>query len=128
MVNIKQEFIICSAIWIKDFKSYDDNPINISTGLVVSGRRHNNCFATFKLINPDFNFTKDNIVCGFITNTNKFLNREEAFVVAQNNNQLLIPDLHKKAFEINLGIELPKDSKPILTSEDLFIFDENEKI
>lgn len=59
-MDIRQEFIICSAIWIKDSKSYEDNPINISTGLVVSGRRNNNCFSTFKLINPNFNFTKDN--------------------------------------------------------------------
>lgn len=126
-MDIRQEFIICSAIWIKDSKSYKDNPINISIGLVIAGRRHNNCFSTFKLINPDFNFTKEDVICGFITNTNRFLNREEAFVVAQNNNQLLIPDLHKKAHEIKLlGIDFPKDSKPILTSEDLFILDETE--
>lgn len=123
----KQEFIICSAVWFKDEYQYSEQPINVGLGFVVCGRRHNNCFQVFNMINKDFTITKENTICGFLTNTNRFVDRKEGFVIAQKQNQLLYPELHNKDIEIRfLNSEKHKLDEPILTSEDLFIYDEKE--
>lgn len=111
-----KEFIICSAIYINDGKKHSDQPKNIKIGYVISGIRHNNCYAVLlsilgnrelfdQYIDSVEHSSKD---MGFITSMNKYVDRKEAFIIAKENNQLLYPKLY--------GTE----QENILTSECLF--------
>lgn len=120
------ERIICSAIHINDGKDYHlnsgDQPINITRGFVVAGRRHGDCYNTIKNLHkfrPDngivpevFSYTaaKD---MGFLTNHNRFVYRKEALKIAYDAGQLINTALHEGKSE--------DDPLFILTSEDLFI-------
>jgi hypothetical protein len=55
--NIKDQYIICAAILFKNGIVYQEQPINVTDGICVSGRRHNNCFTTAFLL-----FGKRNII------------------------------------------------------------------
>ncbi len=101
-----REYIICSAIHIDDNKVHPHKPKNIETGFVVCGRRHHNCYATLCLINPDFEYKANRNEQGFLTNTDRFVNRKEAFQIA------------RCASQLRLKGEWDQDS--ILTSEDLY--------
>lgn len=81
----KKEYIICAAIWFKDDQFHEHQPKNIKTGFVVTGRRHHNCFATcFALNNGVINTNLKSLeqVQGFLTNTDKFVDRVEAVEIA----------------------------------------------
>ena len=41
---MKPEYILCAALYYKDGKVHANQPKNITTGVVVCGRRHNNCY------------------------------------------------------------------------------------
>lgn len=100
---MSKEYILCSAIYFNDGNKHIHQPKNIDTGFVVCGRRHHNCFATFKamgLTKPDRVGRMDEVQ-GFITNSDKFVDREEG---------------GKIAFEAGQTTEL----KRILFSEDLY--------
>lgn len=82
-----KEYIICAAIWFKDGKVHGYQPKNIETGFVVCGRRHHNCFiTTFILfgekITDDYNELKGNAEQGFVTSSNRFLDRDQAAQLA----------------------------------------------
>lgn len=47
---MNKEFILCAAIYINDGKKHSQQPVNIKTGYVICGRRHNNCYQTIKSI------------------------------------------------------------------------------
>lgn len=117
-----KETIICSAIYINDGQVHIDQPTNINEGYIISGRRHNNCYAAvlsiyktifgeegkkrmeemFKTVNHK---QRDQ---GFITSLNRYVDRKEGMVIAKRENQLLNSALHE-------GLE-----DRLLTSEDLF--------
>lgn len=99
-----RENIICSALHINNEKEYVHQPKNIKQGYVVCGRRHHNCYVTLNMIddNPD----RKNIIQGFLTNQDRFVNRKEAFQIARCSMQIK-----------NLG-EWNQDS--ILYSEDIY--------
>ena len=81
-------YILCAAVWYFDNKStYDNQPLNIKYGIVICGRRHSNCYEILKIINS--NFSEFDIVAGFISSNNLFLNREEAAQMGWDANQLL---------------------------------------
>ena len=78
------EFIICAAIRLDD------------TGKIYYGHRHNNCFDA---LNGELSWTmnrqeisKIKETQGFITNLNRFVEREEALIIALANNQVLDKD------------------------------------
>ena len=108
-----KEFIICAANHYDDGKKYDHTPVNIKTGFVVCGRRHCNCVAIFAQMNK-FIHTKENIklqiteVFGFLTNTNRFVTRKEAYKIAFEADQLIGPNRNCPDNDIGL------------TSEDLY--------
>lgn len=82
---MKDEYILCSAIWFKEIGEYKHQPINISIGYVVTGLRHSNCLYTNYILSGK----KDiNSVEGFLTNKNRFVNRTEAAIIAYNANQI----------------------------------------
>jgi hypothetical protein len=88
----KKEYIICSAIHFNDKKIHDHQPINVIEGFIVCGRRHHNCFTTFAQI-VGFPYDDKSIEIlqtekqGFLTNTNRFVNRKEGGEIAFNSGQ-----------------------------------------
>ncbi len=126
-MDIKKEFIICSAVHFDDGIKRNEQPLNIESGIVIGGRRHNNCFFILKELGYLDKVTKENTISGFLTNADRFLNRQEAFVVAKRQGQLLIPNLHEKISDVKIkGLDITTELLPILTSEDLFTYTENE--
>lgn len=98
--QMNKEFIICAAIWINDGLVHEEQPVNIKTGFVIAGRRHGDCYRTIKSITGQsenerygdlFNSMSDEEIrelSGFITSTNRYVNRQEAWKIAKANNQI----------------------------------------
>lgn len=110
MKNNKEEFVICAAIHYRDGQVYQEQPKNIDSGIIIAGRRHNNCFMTLQQLKPDFDVKLiSNSDFGFITSHDNFVTRAEGFKIAQAQNQ----------FWHNIYRE---GEDNILTSEDLYIY------
>ena len=83
------EYIICSAIWFNDSKvDYLHQPKNVNEGFVICGRRHHNCFLTMGFIKGVELKDYKEIVQGFLTNTDRFVDRKEAGKIAFEANQI----------------------------------------
>lgn len=107
----KREFIICSAVHYRDGVVRKQQPVNIESGLVVCGRRHNNCFQTLEeIVGFDITLVKATDM-GFLTSNNEFKTRKEAMIIATKENQIY----HN----------VPYTQGDILTSEDLFLDNDN---
>jgi len=81
------EIIICSAVWYKDLPTMVHLPKNIDVGTVVCGHRHHNCIHTvFTLCKlRSVTFAEDAAgedVQGFLTNTNRFVDRYDGMEIA----------------------------------------------
>lgn len=88
---MKKEFILCAANYYDDGKQYNNGCKNIKTGFVVCGRRHSNCLFIFSKMysirkSLKLQYTEKQ---GFITNTNRWVDRFEALKIARNANQLI---------------------------------------
>jgi len=99
----KGEYIACSAIYYPNNKEYMGQPQNIKSGIVVCGHRHFNC--RIPLVNMFYpNWVEEkklpmdeqprlhvlrNEIQGFLTNTNRFVDREEGREIAINADQIL---------------------------------------
>lgn len=119
--KLREEYILCAAIWYKDGKVYKEQPKNISTGIVVSGRRHNNCFMTLQQLKSDLDTSlikgED---FGFLTSFDRYVDREEGFLIAKEQKQIW-HNLIQHDIKINFGDDnhVPYE-KTLLTSEDLY--------
>ena len=105
------ERILCAAIWYKDLPTSKQMPDNISTGVVVCGRRHGDCIYTTLALSGLRSVSNGENAAGatqqgFITNTNRFVSRQEALIIANNAKQIIY------------SIELDKSVG--LISEDLY--------
>lgn len=85
--NDPDEYIICAAVWFKTGMPAEHQPTNVNQGFVICGRRHHNCFATMKVLTdnnlPLFKtLRRAEQVQGFLTNKNRFVDREEAMKIA----------------------------------------------
>ena len=78
------EKIFAAAVWYQD-KELTTNclPHNIGYGIVLSG------FAHQQVINAMAEVGVKHGVCGFITSHNRFVDREEAMIIARANNQIV---------------------------------------
>lgn len=87
----KPEYIVSAANHYDDGKEHVHTPTNISSGFVVTGHRHHNINYTLAILIDDdkFNKLEHNLTEGFITNTNRFVNRKEALDIAIKANQIL---------------------------------------
>lgn len=81
------EYILCAAIHYQDGEKYVHQPKNIESGIVVAGRRHHNCFTTMAQFITDRTKKK---VQGFITSTDRFVDRAEAYTIAKAAGQILM--------------------------------------
>ena len=96
MIN-QREHILCAAIWYKDIPLKREIPSvlpkNCDKGLVVLGHRHGQCIWTVACLTglrtvevaEDATGPHEQ---GFLTNTNRFVDREEAFDIAESAGQL----------------------------------------
>ena len=119
--KLREEYILCAAILYKDGKVYQEQPKNISTGIVVSGRRHNNCFMTLQQLKSDFDPNLiDRKDFGFLTSFDRYVDREEGFFIAHKQKQIW-HNLIQHDININFGdeVHVPYEKK-LLTSEDLY--------
>lgn len=98
-----KEYILCAALYFYEEKVYVHQPKNIKSGFVVCGRRHHNCFITLRMIKEEY--VAMYISEGFITNTDRFVSREEAY---------------KIAFEAGQIKDKEISNTPYLVSEDLY--------
>jgi hypothetical protein len=87
----KKEYILCAAVWYKDIKLKKDIPQvlpkNCDRGLVVLGHRHGQAMWTMSCLtglrsveNADDGVGEHKQ--GFLTNTNRFVDREEGGQIA----------------------------------------------
>lgn len=108
-----KEYILCAANWYEDLEKHNHQPINIKSGFVTCGRRHHNCIGTFAQIvgfpySDEAQRLHNTEVQGFLTNTNRFVDRKEAYKIAFAADQIKGPN--KGQNENSIG----------LTSEDLY--------
>ena len=103
-----EEYILCSAIHYNDGKEHVHQPKNIAEGIVIAGRRHHNCITTLAALMGDGYDKKlaGRDGQGFLTNTDRFVTRKEAYIIAEKAQQLL-HRMHDK-------------TNPILISEDVW--------
>lgn len=88
------EQIICSAIYFNDNEKHEYQPINIDIGFVVCGFRHHNIFMTMYILDPEMKYIQLDEVQGFLTNKNRFVDREEGMIIAKKQNQLPFESYH----------------------------------
>ena len=87
------EYILCAAIWYKDLPTQRLLPKNVDKGLVVCGHRHGQCIDTMRSLGTlrSVTFGPDSVgehEQGFLTNTNRFVDRLEAANIATENGQV----------------------------------------
>lgn len=86
----KTEIILSAALWLDNGLKYRQQPINIETGIVVPGYRHGTTYQTIDILMGDNNgFGKHKITEGFMTNRFRFVDRNEAFVIAKAAKQII---------------------------------------
>lgn len=88
-----EETIICAAIWYKELPTQVFLPKNIKNGIVVCGHRHGHCIDIVKMLSGlrTVKIAPDGVgetIQGFLTNTNRFVDRVEAYQIAKDRNQL----------------------------------------
>lgn len=73
----QKEFILCSAI------NYN--------GIIICGRRHGDCYEILESLVPNLseNELPDRTKQGFLTSTNRYVGRQEAWKIAKDNNQIV---------------------------------------
>jgi len=120
-----EEYILCAAIHFRDGKQYLHQPINIETGFVVCGRRHHNCYTTLMVLSEDMTLSDktalfdERDIQGFITNKDRFVDRKEGWEIALAAEQVK-PRVYDNSIDVIFTDPLPKNSKMILISEDLY--------
>jgi hypothetical protein len=85
------EYILCAAIWYKEIKLVREipevRPKNIDRGIVVLGHRHGQVIWTVASLTGlrTVTFAEDAVgehEQGFLTSTNRFVDRKEAYKIA----------------------------------------------
>lgn len=110
---LDKEYILCAANHYNDLKEHTHQPTNIGHGFVICGRRHHNCIYMFaQMVGFPYNDAAKLVMSteeqGFLTNTNRFVSRREAYEIAFNANQIIGPNQGRSKNSIGL------------TSEDLY--------
>jgi len=89
------EKILCAAIWYKELPMVRPEildgfrPRNIETGVVFSGYRHPHCLYQMAALTGLRQCNAGEEVQGFLTNKNRFVDREEGMQIAIAANQLI---------------------------------------
>lgn len=86
------EKIVCAALYYNDGIFREHQCSNMKTGMVICGLRHCNCFSTMMIIFPNREHIvnpNERIIQGFITTTNRFVDRAEGFIIALREGQII---------------------------------------
>lgn len=107
---IQKEFILCSAI--------DYN------GIIICGRRHEDCYKILESLVPNLNENElpDRTKQGFITSTNRYIDRRLAWKMAKDNKQIvhgLVASDHDNDVLL-LGLDIKERPVSLLISENLY--------
>lgn len=92
-----KEKILCSAVWYKDFPHIKNTeipldrylPKNCDTGVVFLGHRHGQCIYSKYVITGLRDAESGKYIQGFLTNLNRFVDRQEAWNIAKEANQII---------------------------------------
>lgn len=92
-----REYILCSAVWFPNLPLINTEvleprgyrPIGCPTGVVFSGHRHHNCLYQMVAVTGLTDHQAGHGIQGFLTNLNRFVEREEAFNIAMAANQII---------------------------------------
>lgn len=87
------EKIICAATWYKDFPKQIHSPKNIDRGVVIGGKNHAQIYTALNALTGKRECTYGEDCCGefeqgFLTTENRFVGRKEAWLIANENNQI----------------------------------------
>lgn len=84
------EKIICSAIWYKELPTPIFGPVNVDKGIVFCGHRHPHCIHQMVAMTGKRSTFSEvgEIIQGFLTNANRFVDREEAAKIAIESGQV----------------------------------------
>jgi len=77
-----EERIICSAIWYKELPTPVHKPKNINIGIVFCGHRHPHCLHQMVAMTGKRDAEAGKNIQGFLTNTNRFVDRIEGAQIA----------------------------------------------
>jgi len=106
----QKEFILCAAI------NYN--------GTIICGHRHGDCYEVLeKLLGKEsWNNLPDRDHEGFLTSLNRYVGREEAWIIAKENNQIVygLKASDHDYKEINEWLGITAKVKSILISENLY--------
>ncbi len=110
-----KERILCAAIHYNN-GTKNTTVLNIDIGVIICGRRHADCIRTLEALIPNIDESKipDRDKQGFMTSKNRYISREEAFLIAKANNQI-----EHKMFD--------NDETGSLNSEDLYWGDDKKE-
>lgn len=106
---MENEYILCAANWYKELPLIKTEcldprgfrPYNVDRGIVFCGWRHSNCIYQKVAITGLSDYKSGENVQGFLTSKNRFVDREEAAIIAFDAGQI-------------------KQEKQTLYSEDLY--------
>lgn len=92
MIDNSKEYILCAAVWYLDLpmkrpevlENRGFRPYNVDRGVVVSGWRHGNCLYQMVAITGLRSIPAEagEEIQGFLTNKNRFVDREEGGQIA----------------------------------------------
>lgn len=86
------ERVLCAAVYVDDSVGHNHQPKNIKTGFVVSGWRHHNCLSTLYITTrKKAHEHPSRVLQGFLTTTNRYVDRAEAYTIAQREGQFIQP-------------------------------------
>ncbi len=95
MQNKNIEYILCAANFYNDGQEHTHTVINKKLGFIICGHRHHNCIGTFAQMrgfpySEESQLLQNTEIQGFLTNTNRFVDRQEGLKIAIEANQLKI--------------------------------------
>ena len=98
------EFILCAAIWYKEQPTAKFLPANITIGIVIGGYRHPHCIHTFVALTGKRSVAPEcgEYQQGFLTSTNRFVDRKEAALIAVIANQVNVTKVGKELYSEDL--------------------------
>ena len=93
-----KEYILCAAVWYKEFPHIKNNgvpldrylPKNCESGAVFTGIRHGQCIYLKSVITGLRDAESGEHVQGFLTNLNRFVDRQEGWDIAKNADQIVM--------------------------------------
>lgn len=87
---MQDERILCAAIWYKSVEPRAAHrPINTPGGVVLCGYRHGDVISQVLPLVGERQYILGEHVQGFLTSKNRFVDREEAWTIAEQQGQIV---------------------------------------